>query len=1205
MKPLIFFCLIQFFVISAFGQEKRLALIIGNANYDKGALKNPVNDALLMKETLEKLDFEVMLDTNLKSKSDLSNSIIAFGEKRKNYNIGFVYYAGHGVQLNGKNYLLATKEKYENKYHVEDNGVNVDRLLGFFEEAKNQINILVLDACRNNPFEKNWVPSARSLENGLGLAPLNSSGNVIAFSTSAGNTASDGNDKSKNSSYCLSLVKNMLTPDLDLDQIFRNVKKEIREISGGNQLPTVENQYEGSDFYFLKSTYTDQIIEIDSLIDAKEYDLALEKVSVVLTKSPNNKKALLRRGRIDYSKRKDYNGFHLHKADTLYPNDSEVYEYLGRYFYTIGDFEDAIKYIDRAILIIPDDPNLHHKKAIFHEAVNEIQQAENAYNNSVLYDIKNALRYENRSSFYINFFQDYKKALIDIEYAIKLEPINQHLWYKRGYINYYLGNENQAIIDFRKALAIDSNLIDGITWIGKIFELKKDYYSAIAEYEKGIVLEKSNPQAAVFCYFNRAGIYTKQNKLDEALRDYQKVIELDDKNGDWFYHRANFYLNVIQDYNNALIDYSKAIELNPTNLDYLYARGDLYATFLKKNTQALNDFEKILQIDPKNVDAINAIGNILEEERKYDLAITQYEKGIALEKTNPQSAAFCFSNRAIIYTKQNKLEEALSDYNKAIEIDIKNGDRYYNRANFYLDVMADYNNALIDYSKAIELNPSNVHYLYARGILFSSFLKKNNKAINDFEQILQIDPKNVDAIKSIGNILEEEEKYDLAITQYEKGIVLEKSNPQAASFCYVNRAMIYSKQNRYEEALNDYNKAINLNPKNSEIYWHRADFNENKLHRPYDALVDYSIGISLDSSQTFGWFHRGLLFSNQLNDHKSAIRDYEYLLKIDSNDVSVLNWLGVLYGRLGEDSIEFDYYNRTLLVTNANFKEKDEYNVNLAWSCNNLAYYYQKENNNSKSLEFYNKAIELDPLEPLRHYERAWFGALYLDDYTGAINDINNAIKCDVKNNYWLLQRAKLNLIAQKNKMAKSDFLKLVNDEINSVSNICELANFYSIVKENESANFYFKKAEQLDSNSSKFLHMYTNHLIRNELWGMAIKIAQKSIRNNKLDTIANCQLGEIYLADKNLLKALNSFLEAENIIELSEKIKEIDESDESQIFLSDIQKKISEIYSALGEVELACLYINKAIHSLNNETRSKKREQLKVLYDIKEKYHN
>jgi tetratricopeptide (TPR) repeat protein len=99
--------------------------------------------------------------------------------------------------------------------------------------------------------------------------------------------------------------------------------------------------------------------------------------------------------------------------------------------------------------------------------------------------------------------------------------------------------------------------------------------------------------------------------------------------------------------------------------------------------------------------------------------------------------------------------------------------------------------------------------------------------------------------------------------------------------------------------------------------------------------------------------------------------------------------------------------------------------------------------------------------------------------------------------------------------------------------------------------------------------------------------------------------LGEIYLADKNLLKALNSFLEAENIIELSEKIKEIDESDESQIFLSDIQKKISEIYSALGEVELACLYINKAIHSLNNETRSKKREQLKVLYDIKEKYHN
>ena len=239
-------------------------------------------------------------------------------------------------------------------------------------------------------------------------------------------------------------------------------------------------------------------------------------------------------------------------------------------------------------------------------------------------------------------------------------------------------------------------------------------------------------------------------------------------------------------------------------------------------------------------------------------------------------------------------------------------------------------------------------------------------------------------------------------------------------------------------------------------------------------------------------------------------------------------------------------------------------------------------------------------MEPLRHYERAWFRALYLDDYTGSINDINNAIKCDEKNNYWLLQRAKLNLIAQKKKEAKNDFLKLVNDDKNSVSNICELANFYSITKENESADIYFKKAKELDSNSSKFLHMYTDHLIRNELWEMAIKKAQKAISMNIRDTIGHFQLGQIYLFNKNFVNALTSFVEAENIIEFSERVEEIDESDESQLFLSDIQKKISEIYKLLGEIELSCLYTNKAIQSLNNETRSKKREYLKLLIDMK-----
>lgn len=1223
-----------------YAQEKRLALVIGNANYDKGALKNPVNDAFLMKETLMSLGFDVILDTNLCTRNDLLKSINSFGERRKNYHVGFVYYAGHGVQIDGNNYILPTKEKYESKIDVKDNGVNVDRFIEFFEMIKNEVNILVLDACRNNPFEKNWTGSSRSLVDGLGLAPIpNSTGNIIAFSTSAGTTASDGKENAKNSSYCLSLVKNMLTVDLDLDQIFRNVRKEIREISGDKQQPTVDNQYEGSDFYFRKSTYTDQIIQIDSLIDEESFDLALEKVAFILTKSPDNKKALLRRGRIEYNRNLEYNGLHLFKADSLFPNDPEVLEYLGRYYSTIGKVEKANEIIDRAISLFPKDPNLVYWKAILCWESDNLSDAEKFFTKAITLDSSEqrfsdrAFFYENYPEFYSkaqkdydrilelstnkaqshflrgNFFKDIlkepKKALKEYNQAIILDQDNVDYLYTRGLLySKDLENPIDAMEDWKSILKIDTLDVDAFNEIGLEYIKLGDTLSGLEWLENGIRLESINPNSSATCYANRADIYSKQGKFEEAYNDYTKAIFNSTNKSEYYFKRSEFIFNSKEDEISAMNDLNEAIRLDPSNEMYLYQRGIFYEK-LKKYDLAIESFQQLLKINPDIIEAINYIGVINEQQGKTDLVIENYNKCIALENTNPNSAAYCYSNRAGIYAQQGKLTEALQDYTKAIELDNKNGDRYYTRALFYEGYLEDYDNALIDFSKAIELAPTNVNNLYQRGVLYKEALNKNKKALDDFEKILEIDSTDINALNYIGIILKDEGKYDLAIAQFEKGIALEITNPISAAYCYSNRADIYVKQAKLTKALQDYTKAIELDPKNAEHYFYRAEFNTNNLNKPYDALVDYSIGISLDSLNTFGWFQRGLLFSNELNDEKSAIRDFEYLLKLDSNDVSVLNWLGVLHGRLGEDSIEFEYYNRILQVQNPTLKENNEFKINLAWAYNNLAYMFQKENNNAKTLEYYGKAIENDPYEPLRHYERAWFNALYLGDFTSALNDINNAIKFDEKNSYWLLNRAKINLISKNYNAAKKDFNKLVENNSNSVSYTSELANFYSIINENELANFYFDKAQRIDSNSMVFLHLYTDHLIRNEIWGSAKKTAQKAISNNLHDTIGYFQLGLTYLSNKNFVNALTSFVEAENIIEFSERIEEIDESDESQLFLSDIQRKISEIYMLLGEIELSCSYTNKAIQSLNNETRSKKSEHLKLLIDMKANCRN
>ena len=108
---LLIFLLLPFFLFSQ-EKEKRLALVIGNANYEKGALKNPVNDAKLIVKALDSLGFEVLEYYNLTTQRQLKKAILEFGAKRDSANVGFVYYAGHGVQVNNENYLLPTQEEY-------------------------------------------------------------------------------------------------------------------------------------------------------------------------------------------------------------------------------------------------------------------------------------------------------------------------------------------------------------------------------------------------------------------------------------------------------------------------------------------------------------------------------------------------------------------------------------------------------------------------------------------------------------------------------------------------------------------------------------------------------------------------------------------------------------------------------------------------------------------------------------------------------------------------------------------------------------------------------------------------------------------------------------------------------------------------------------------------------------------------------------
>ena len=118
----------------------------------------------LIAKTLKSLDFDVILDTNLQTEKAFKNRISEFGEKRKKYDVAFVYYAGHGLQVNNQNYLLPVKEKFNSQENVLDYGVSVQRIIRHLTFINDKVNVLILDACRNNPFESNWRSKNRSLD---------------------------------------------------------------------------------------------------------------------------------------------------------------------------------------------------------------------------------------------------------------------------------------------------------------------------------------------------------------------------------------------------------------------------------------------------------------------------------------------------------------------------------------------------------------------------------------------------------------------------------------------------------------------------------------------------------------------------------------------------------------------------------------------------------------------------------------------------------------------------------------------------------------------------------------------------------------------------------------------------------------------------------------------------------------------------------
>jgi len=249
---MIFFC--RCFFIAALllacqpaSAEKRVALVLGNSNYKNAAvLPNPVNDASAVAATLKGAGFDIV-DSRLNlSAADMRRALRDFADQARDSDLAVVYYAGHGIEIDGTNYLIPTDATLQRDTDIYDEAFSLDRVLLTIEPAR-QLRLVIVDACRNNPFAETMkrTVSARTVSRGLARIEPTTTNTLVAFAAKAGLTALDGN--SKNSPYATALVKHIATPGLDVRRAFGFIRDDVLQATGNRQEPYVYGSLGGAD----------------------------------------------------------------------------------------------------------------------------------------------------------------------------------------------------------------------------------------------------------------------------------------------------------------------------------------------------------------------------------------------------------------------------------------------------------------------------------------------------------------------------------------------------------------------------------------------------------------------------------------------------------------------------------------------------------------------------------------------------------------------------------------------------------------------------------------------------------------------------------------------------------------------------------------------------------------------------------------------
>ena len=532
--------------------------------------------------------------------------------------------------------------------------------------------------------------------------------------------------------------------------------------------------------------------------------------------------------------------------------------------------------------------------------------------------------------------EEIDRTLVSVE--VPETNASADIWIERGNQLWRLKKDDRALQAFDRAIQLNNPEYTYLAWYGKarVYGRKYKAREAIEALDQALATlparEKGSEFHAEILYYQGV-FYGEVNQSEKAIAFFEQAIKISPQNPN-YYDSLSSELHNVKRYDQALEAINQAIEIAPRSSWYSN-RGNIYKD-QKKWDLALADYNKALTLNPNNPRAYIARADVYEERKEWDLALADYNRAIEIDA----NFAAAYGSRGVFYQTRKQWDLALADFNKAITIDPNHPNSYGMRGIFYI-VQSQEELAIADLTKEIEINPYSVVAHSMRGVAYES-MEKQDLALADFNKAIELDPNSGLGYGNRGRFYRTRREWDLALADFNKALELDPNS----GLGYEGRGILYDQQGKWDLALADFNKAIELGYFSSYVGRGNVYFQQQKLAL---ALADFNKAIELSPNPEFAYGVRAILYWDR-KEWDLALTDLSQAIRINPYFELAYRYRGDIYRNQNQLDLALADYNKAI-----------ELNGNDAELYYNRGEIYRQQQKSDIALADYSRAIELDP----------------------------------------------------------------------------------------------------------------------------------------------------------------------------------------------------------------------------------------------------